>query len=503
MSGRIRHTFFNPAAEMLAIAAIGAALLGPALAAEGSSPSLPAAPVEVDAAAALGSQEELSKLLPLLLTSEERKKLAMELEASVRQGNLKGAEDRLNTAIEMGTLAIVLVDRLHDPKLLASLQALGIRGEDQQAPSPQTAGNTTAANVCTADAAADAARLRELQEALEREKAQSSAVSQELATLTQEYRALTSRQESQESQATAAASKASELEAALQQERERNEAATRQLASLQDEHRALQDQQARNVEKTKSMVAELQAQVQQERDRGADAARQLASAQEELRAVKSAREQDAASESTRIAELKDALAREKVKSEAITRELADAIETIEQLRAAQEAQKQSNAKAEPVSPATASAAPAAEPAKQLASALPLPELGLTAVSPPAAEKTRPPVIDPVQTASLPETGPAKAEPPQAPPKPEDRLMIRADELFRKGDVSGARLLLERSMEAGNAQAAFRLAETFDPQVLARMGALGIRGDAAKARELYARARSLGVAQAGERMEALK
>jgi TPR repeat protein len=98
---------------------------------------------------------------------------------------------------------------------------------------------------------------------------------------------------------------------------------------------------------------------------------------------------------------------------------------------------------------------------------------------------------------------AKPGSPLTSPKPDDRLLVRADELFRRGDVSGARLLLERSMEAGHARAAFLLAETFDPHVLSRLGALGIRGDAAKARELYDRARSLGIAQAQERIEALK
>jgi len=86
---------------------------------------------------------------------------------------------------------------------------------------------------------------------------------------------------------------------------------------------------------------------------------------------------------------------------------------------------------------------------------------------------------------------------------DDRLVARADALFRRGDVSGARLLLERSMETGNARAAFLLAETYDPSVLSRIGAIGIRSDAAKARELYARALALGYQQAGERMQALK
>jgi len=86
---------------------------------------------------------------------------------------------------------------------------------------------------------------------------------------------------------------------------------------------------------------------------------------------------------------------------------------------------------------------------------------------------------------------------------EDRLVARADTLLRAGDVSGARLLLERSMESGNARAAFLLAETFDPHFLSKLGALGIRSDAAKARELYARARAMGITQADERMQALR
>jgi TPR repeat protein len=114
---------------------------------------------------------------------------------------------------------------------------------------------------------------------------------------------------------------------------------------------------------------------------------------------------------------------------------------------------------------------------------------------------------------VPIVAPAKPESPSAPEpkvsapaeasKPDDRLTIRAEELFRKGDVSGARLLLERALGGGNARAAFVLAETFDPNVLSKLGVVGIRGDNAKAREFYARARAMGIAQAGERLEALK
>ena len=97
----------------------------------------------------------------------------------------------------------------------------------------------------------------------------------------------------------------------------------------------------------------------------------------------------------------------------------------------------------------------------------------------------------------------KVDVPAEAPKADDRLLVRGEELLRKGDVSGARLLLEKSLESGHARAAFLLAETFDPNVLSKLGVMGIRGDAAKARDYYAQAQALGILQAGERLEALK
>jgi TPR repeat protein len=93
--------------------------------------------------------------------------------------------------------------------------------------------------------------------------------------------------------------------------------------------------------------------------------------------------------------------------------------------------------------------------------------------------------------------------PAAPFPADDRLTARADLLFRSGDVSGARLLLERAQGAGNAQAIFLLAETFDPNALAAIGAVGIRSDPARARELYGRALALGITAASARLDALK
>ena len=578
MSGRRHPAFLTTASEMLAVATIAAALLGPALAADetlpGQSPTQAVSGQPVSAESA----EDLSKLLPVLLTSSERKQLAAELEAAIRQGNLPAAESRLNSAIEMGTLAIVLIDRLQDPKLLEALQAFGIKGDDR----PARAADAGPQGL-------DAARVLELEAALTREQGQNSAVSKELSALMQEYRSLAERRESEVASAEA---KASELQGALQQERarsetasrqmaslheelrtlrsaqaqgqssesarvtemqqalkreqERSEAASRQLASLQEEHRSLQDLHTRNIASTKSKVSEVQNAWQQERARGDDARhqlakteadlhtlqaaqaqraasestriaeiqnalrqereqkeearRQFAKAESDLRAVQDARAQSESSASTRIAEMQDALARAQARGDALAQELAGVNDELRALRKTQEAsvtppQASQAAPALPVSPllqvAQTAGLPAAEPMKRtVASAAAPSDLDLGGIVPSLGQVAPPPAA------------PA-AKPPEASVRTDDRLLVRADELFRRGDVSGARLLLERSMEAGHPRAAFLLAETFDPHVLSRLGALGIRGDAGKARELYARARSLGVAQAQERIEALK
>ncbi len=72
-----------------------------------------------------------------------------------------------------------------------------------------------------------------------------------------------------------------------------------------------------------------------------------------------------------------------------------------------------------------------------------------------------------------------------------------------GDVAGARAFLERAAEAGDARSLLVLGDTYDPATLARMGALGLKGDAAKARGYYARALSAGVAAARDRMATLE
>jgi hypothetical protein len=83
------------------------------------------------------------------------------------------------------------------------------------------------------------------------------------------------------------------------------------------------------------------------------------------------------------------------------------------------------------------------------------------------------------------------------------LRLRAQGLvaLAGGDVAGARAFLECAAEAGDARALLVLGDTYDPATLARMGAVGLKGDAARARDYYARALSAGVAAARDRMAA--
>jgi uncharacterized phage infection (PIP) family protein YhgE len=83
-----------------------------------------------------------------------------------------------------------------------------------------------------------------------------------------------------------------------------------------------------------------------------------------------------------------------------------------------------------------------------------------------------------------------------------RLLERATALLGQGNIGAARVVLERAAETGNAEAIFKLAETYDPLILATWSTYGTRGDAAKARDLYARAYNGGIKAAKDRSDAL-
>jgi hypothetical protein len=77
------------------------------------------------------------------------------------------------------------------------------------------------------------------------------------------------------------------------------------------------------------------------------------------------------------------------------------------------------------------------------------------------------------------------------------LVKRGKDFANHGDLVSARLLLRRAAEAGSAEAALALGETFDPVVFQRLHVIGIEPDATRAQKWYQRAAELGSAAASQ------
>jgi hypothetical protein len=84
----------------------------------------------------------------------------------------------------------------------------------------------------------------------------------------------------------------------------------------------------------------------------------------------------------------------------------------------------------------------------------------------------------------------------------DRLLNRGEAFLAQGDVAAARLVLERAAEARDARAALTLGSTYDPNVLRRMGVVGVQPDPEQARSWYERAAEFGSGEANQRLTAL-
>jgi hypothetical protein len=143
---------------------------------------------------------------------------------------------------------------------------------------------------------------------------------------------------------------------------------------------------------------------------------------------------------------------------------------------------------------------------------PVPMMERFAAATPVAEPpvtTQPPQQLPQQ--QLPQQqaveAPAPAAPPQlSPPAPAlDReeiaaLYKRGEQLIQQGDVAAARLMFARAAKVGDARSALALGASYDPDVLRKLGVLGVAADAALARDWYAKASSFGSREAAQRIE---
>ncbi len=82
------------------------------------------------------------------------------------------------------------------------------------------------------------------------------------------------------------------------------------------------------------------------------------------------------------------------------------------------------------------------------------------------------------------------------------MRLHADHFIKSGDLSSARLLLERAAEAGDENAALTLAGTFDPNVVKTLGFQEGAVDIEMARLWYERAARFGSAEARDRLQQL-
>jgi hypothetical protein len=167
-------------------------------------------------------------------------------------------------------------------------------------------------------------------------------------------------------------------------------------------------------------------------------------------------------------------------------------------------------------PAAVASTPAMVAGPALATAAaPLPSRDEIAVALRTAHQNQAPEIQQPAAAAAAATTPAAMAPPAAPPAPAApaarridsaelaNLMTRAKTLLASGDISPARLLLERAAEAQEASAALMLAQTYDPTVLGTQDIRNITPDPAMARTWYQRAAQLGSTDAQRRLSQLQ
>jgi TPR repeat protein len=158
------------------------------------------------------------------------------------------------------------------------------------------------------------------------------------------------------------------------------------------------------------------------------------------------------------------------------------------------------------------AAPPRAPAST--SARPAPPFSAPAFTPSAPETSLAyaPALAPAPApAPAPVTAPAPARPAvqaalaPAPAGDMDEVQLllkQGQEFVTAGDLATARIVLRRAAQAGVAAAAFTLAQTYDPKVLAKMRARGVEPDPAEARRWYEMAQKLGSKDASQQLDRL-
>ncbi|MCB8819537.1 hypothetical protein [Microvirga rosea] len=395
--------------------------------------------------------QNIATLLPLIVTLPEHKRMAAHLEALIRQNDFDVAEQQLQTAIEMGTFATILIDWLRHPDFLPALQTLDLERAIDPQPSPQDQGR----QATDGPSSSAALQVAALQEVLKQERERAEGSARDLVAVTNQLNAL---ENLHEREAISAASDMAAVQEALAQQKARADAAEKELAHVTDNLHALQEERSRMPPSTASSADVKETPDRKKRPAVDGAPSRLSMGVEGPRALRA---------------LDD----------------SGSPPLIVQLEKTGMSWFQPTKLEDPFSQSITMPAATFPLGEKAATPLPAPSDQHSLAPQPAAQ-------------ILPAT-PEADKNPTPPVSPEERLTLRGDALFRQGDVSGARLLLERAREAGSARATFILAETYDPQVLSERGVVGIRSDAARARDLYNRALAQGIQQASVRLDALK
>ena len=125
--------------------------------------------------------------------------------------------------------------------------------------------------------------------------------------------------------------------------------------------------------------------------------------------------------------------------------------------------------------------------------------------PPAADRPEPAVATALETTPTFASAVARNQPavPTFSGAEIAALLARGDWLFATGVVASARLVYERAAGAGEARAAVKLGETFDPAFLSRLKLRGVRANSDMAVFWYRRARDLGATEVPSRLERLE
>jgi len=312
------------------------------------------------------------------------------------------------------------------------------------------------------------------------------------------------------------AAKAQSFEQQLQREQERTAALTSELAEVRRDFDTRMTSSSKASEEAvqsarmqEAMTAALQRSFEEERSRSAALASELATARRDLgtRAASSSNAVDELAQLRKTtegttAELRQSLQQEREKVSALASELATARRDLETRAAASSNAVEELAQLRKTTEATtaelrqslqqerekvAALAPDLESTKRMSGALQSP--------------------GPTSSGENGQTKPVAAERPVTPAVQGDPeavgLMARAKVLLAQGNIGAARIVLERAVEMGSAEASFALAETYDPRILSSWGTYGTRGDTSKARELYAKALAGGIQRAKDRFDALR